>query len=263
MFKRGTSLMASIVALPMALVLVAALFVLTGGQAHAQSMNGGSGMANFAFTALITKGANTNTAITGGLNVNFNSPYYCSPHPYCFHGNLHEPDGTQISVSGELKDGNFNITFYNAEGQPIIKGVGTQQNNGELVGTFNYYKNNYWVASGIWSAYPVANPSDVLALAFWGKTKHGPDAGTLYTGAIVLNKETLTGTFNLPDGTVANVSAMLEQNNISVVFDLGGGMKIFGIGVPYSKDNMTGFKGPFVGHMQGDEGYWHAFFFQF
>lgn len=216
--------------------------------------------ANLAFTGLITQGAGKGIALTGGLTIGIRSNGY-------FNGNFHLPDGTQISVSGRIKsDGNLNITFYTANGKPYITGQGKPKQAGEYVGPFQVFSGKSQVAWGIWSAVAVANPSSSLALAFDGQTVKGPATGTNYSGAIVLDSKTLKGTLNLPNGAIVDVQAAVKGDDITVVFDLGGGAQIIGYGEatknPANGLN-TGFKGPFYGPGNGDVGKWTAFFFGF
>src|SRR5579884_4271728 len=155
---------------------------------------------SLAFTGLITSGANSGTALTGGLTIGIRSDGF-------FNGNFHLPDGTQISVSGRVRsNGKLNITFYTSSGQPFITGQGRLNAAGEYVGPFQVYSGGKQVAWGIWSALPVASPDKVLALAFVGTTTKGPDAGVSYSGAIVLNSSTLVGTMNLPNGAIVGVT---------------------------------------------------------
>jgi hypothetical protein len=213
--------------------------------------------ASFAFTGLITSGQNQGTVLTGGLTITIGNDGY-------FHGNFHEPDGTQVSVSGQAKqDGSLTIAFYTPGGQPFIRGEGMLNGN-EYTGPFQVYSGDKQIASGIWSALAVADPSKVLALAFTGKTLSGPDKGAMYEGAIVLNSQSLAGTFNLPDGTVVMVQGKLKHNgHIKVVFDLGGNKAITGYGKPVNNGNEKGFAGPYFGPATGDKGWWSAYFFGF
>ena len=216
---------------------------------------------SLAFTGLITSGANSGTALTGGLTIGIRSDGF-------FNGNFHLPDGTQISVSGRVRsNGKLNITFYTSSGQPFITGQGRLNAAGEYVGPFQVYSGGKQVAWGIWSALPVASPDKVLALAFVGTTTKGPDAGVSYSGAIVLNSSTLVGTMNLPNGAIVGVTGTLLSNgHIKVVFDLGDGAKITGYGKPTENPANgldKGFKGPFYGPVSGDMGRWVAYFFNF
>lgn len=240
---------------------LAALFLLPAiSFASPTHTKGKTVTASFAFTGLITKGAGKDTSLTGGLTIAIGEKGY-------FHGNFHLPDGTQISVSGRVKsDGSLKITFYNAKGHPIIKGQGTPNKDGEYTGPFQVYSGKDQVASGIWSALPVANPSNVLALAFVGKVVEGPDTGVTLAGPIVLDKSTLKGTLSLATGAVIPVSAQVNGDDIKVVFNLGNGVQIIGTGeLTENPANGLdkGFKGPFSGPASGDEGKWVAYFFKF
>jgi len=210
---------------------------------------------DLAFTGTVP---GTSVILTGGLNLNIRSNGF-------FNGNFHEADGTQISVSGELKSsGAFNITFYSASGTPIIKGVGSPNSSGEFVGTFKVLNANGSVAAnGIWSALPVAYPNDVLSLAFVGTV-----GNTTLSGAIVLDDGTLKGTFNQADGTVLPVSARLLSNNkdgFAIRVNFGDGA-IIGYGKSVSNPangNDKGFAGPFTVTASGAEGTWVAYLFNY
>ena len=203
---------------------------------------------SLAFTGAVP---GTDTALTGGLTIGIRDTGY-------FNGNFHEPDGTQISVSGKLKsNGDFNITFYTAKGVPFILGVGKPNSAGEFVGTFQIVNG----PSGIWSALPVSNPYGVLALAFTGKV-----GATFLSGAIVLNDKTLVGTFNLANGAVLPVSAtLLKDDKYAIRVNFGNGAII---GYGKSVDNPAnpvdkGFAGPFTVTASGAVGTWAAYFFSF
>jgi hypothetical protein len=218
---------------------------------------------NAAFTGLVTSGATKGAALTGGLTIAVRDDG-------SFDGNLHLPEGTRIPVSGQVKsDGAFNITFHNVMGIPIIKGVGQLNSSNEFVGTFAAYdSNDKRVAGGIWSAPIVSNPEDVLALAFVGNTLHGPDAGVSYSGAIIVGKENLRGTFNLPDGTLIPVRLVLQDDGerVTAIFKLDSDTKIVGNGslvTNPANDQDKGYAGPFHGPKMGDAGKWVAYFFGF
>ena len=208
---------------------------------------------DLAFTGTVP---GTSVILTGGLNLNIRSNGF-------FNGNFHEADGTQIAVSGELKSsGAFNITFYNASGTPIIKGVGSPNSSGEFVGTFKVLNANGSVAAnGIWSALPVADPDDVLSLAFVGTV-----GNTTLSGAIVLDSTTLTGTFNQADGTVLPVSAkLLKDSKYAIRVNFGDGA-IIGYGKSVSNPangNDKGFAGPFTVTANGAQGTWVAYLFNY
>lgn len=212
---------------------------------------------HLAFTGLVTKGKARNTPITGGLTEVVQSTGY-------FNGNLHLDDGTQISTSGKLDDGNITISFYNVMGAPVIKGVGHLTKAGDFVGTFQVFYNDKKTDTGIWSALPVNEPEDVTAFAFVGIDIEGHNKGTIYTGALVLNKKTLAGTFNLPGGTIVPVTAILNKDHVlKVRFHLSEDVEIIGIGTPSHEGNLKGFAGNFTGPIHGDTGKWIAYSFSF
>ena len=211
---------------------------------------------HLAFTAYVTTGTAKGDAITGGLTEVVQSTGY-------FNGNLHLPDGTQISTSGKLDDGNITISFYNMLGAPVIKGIGKFKNVGDFVGTFQVLYNTKNVDSGIWSALPVTEHKEVIALAFVGLETQ---ASAELTGAIVLNHKTLVGTFNLANGTIMHVSAKMLKNNpynIRVNFHYNA---IIGYGK--NVENPTnfldkGYTGPFTIKANHTKGQWEAYTFGF
>lgn len=207
---------------------------------------------SLAFTGVIS---GTTTALTGGLTINVKDTGY-------FNGNLHEPDGTQASVSGKIhSDGSLNITFYTKDGVPFILGEAGAASNGLYKGPFQVYNGDKQIASGIWSALVVADPSKVLALAFTGSV-----GNTFLSGAIVLDGSTLAGTFNQPDGSILHVKAnLLIDNKYAIKVNFGDGA-IIGYGKP--TDNPAngqdkGFKGPFYVTANGAKGQWVAYEFGF
>jgi hypothetical protein len=108
------------------------------------------------------------------------------------------------------------------------------------------------------SAAPRAADSGALTFAFRGRVDAGPAKGTVIAGDLSLTPAadgTVSGALDLPDGTSVPVSGRLAQGNLSVTFDLGGGVYIFGIG----QANEDGeFEGPFVGPGEGNRGEWEA-----
>lgn len=96
-----------------------------------------------------------------------------------------------------------------------------------------------------------------LLFAFQGQVNNGPSAGTVLSGDLGLNAAsdgTLSGALTIGD-TAIPVTGRLAGTNISVTFDLGGGVYIFGIGRLGPSGN---FRGPFVGPQSGDLGNWVA-----
>ncbi len=230
-------------------------FAVVARNAHAS--NAKTTTIHLAFTGLVTKGEAKGNPIIGGLTEVVQSTGY-------FNGNLHQSDGTQISTSGKLDDGNITISFYNVIGAPVIKGVGHFTKAGDFVGTFQVFYGDKKIDTGIWSALPVNEPEDVTAFSFVGVDIGGHNAGVAYTGALVLNKKTLAGTFNLPDGTIVPVTAILNKNHVlKVRFHLSEDVEIIGIGTPSHEGNLKGFAGTFTGPVHGDTGKWVAYGFSF
>ena len=104
----------------------------------------------------------------------------------------------------------------------------------------------------------VAAAEGDLTFAFRGRVNVGPAKGTILKGILKLTPAedgSVSGSLELPDGTAAPVSGRLAQGNLSVSFDLGNGVYIFGIG--YAKPNGE-FEGPFFGPGEGNRGEWEA-----
>ncbi len=224
--------------------------------AQALDSNHKTTTASFAFTGLINKGALKGTPLTGGLTLNIEANGN-------FKGNLNLPGGAKVPVNGNVTPkGKLSITFQATKATPLIKGQGTLKNGNEFTGPFQVFTGKKEIACGIWSALAVANPSKELALAFVGKTVSGPEKGTQYSGALLLDSKNLTGTLNLPTGAIIPVKASLKGTTITVTFDLGKGLKIVGTGHPIAK-GLKGFEGPYVGPASKDKGTWVAPFFNF
>ena len=238
-------------------VLSTVFFVMSQSKAHASS--GAPSTVNLAFSGLVTGGKQKGTVLTGGLNEVVQTTGY-------FNGNLHLPDGTQISTSGQIDGTKINITFYNAMGAPEIKGEGQLTKAGDYVGRFQIYYKDDKVDSGIWSALPNTHPNPVT-LAFAGQDIKGPDSGTSYYGALMFGKDSLTGTLNTPDGSIIPVTVRFgEDGQVHVTFSLSSGEKIQGQGAPFTKPNngnLEGYKGSFSGPDAKDSGPWAAYVFSF
>lgn len=214
---------------------------------------------HLAFTGIVTHGKAKGAPITGGLTEVVRSTGY-------FNGNLHLPDGTQVSTSGKLDERHINISFYNVMGAPIIEGVGKLTKAGDFVGTFRVLYKDKTVDTGIWSALPVAEPKHDLALAFVGIIIKGTGKNTIISGAIVLHSKTLVGTFNEPDGTILPVSAKVITNsyyNIRVSF-ADGAIVGFGRNAENPANSLDkGYAGPFKIAATDAVGKWVAFQFGF
>ncbi len=212
---------------------------------------------HLAFTGLVTYGLAKGTPITGGLTETIRSTGY-------FNGSLHQPDGAQISTSGKLDEKYIEITFYNASGTPAIKGQGHLTNAGDYVGTFKVYYSDKHIDKGIWSALPIANPREASAFAFVGLATKGPSKNTTYTGAIVLNEDTHSGVFNLPNGTIIPLITKTDRKgNITITFHFSSTSKIVGVGTPSHTRNLKGYTGTFVGPKNTDAGNCVAYRFRF
>ncbi len=230
-------------------------FVQTRSAVHASG--GKTTPVNLAFTGLVTTGKAKGAVITGGLTEVVQSNGY-------FNGSLHLPGGVQIPTRGRIVGKNINITFDYTKGAPIIKGEGDLEKTGGFVGRFQVFYKDKKIDTGTWSALPVARPKDSLALAFVGATVKGSDAGTTYSGAIVVDDKTHKGTFNTAAGAIIPVSAKFDAKGvITVVFHISSKVEIVGQGSPVQQATLKGYTGAFVGPKSGDAGKWAAYFFGF
>ena len=212
---------------------------------------------HLAFTGIVTNGISKDTPITGGLTEIVRSTGY-------FNGNLHQPDGTQISTSGKIFKKQIEITFYDALGTAVIRGQGHLSSSGNYIGTFQVYYSDNHIDTGLWSALPVTHTKEVIALDFVGIDTDGLDASSVYTGAIILNDDTLAGTFNLPNGASIPVVAKVgSKGTLTVTFRFSSSSKIVGTGAHSHVSELTGYSGTFVGPNSSDAGNWVAYKFRF
>jgi hypothetical protein len=106
-------------------------------------------------------------------------------------------------------------------------------------------------------ARPAAAQETTLLFAFSGTVRNGPSSSTIISGDLSLTPNadgTLTGALDVGDTSIP-VTGRLAGANITVTFDLGGGVFVFGIG---RADEFGNFRGPFVGPASGDFGHWVA-----
>lgn len=108
------------------------------------------------------------------------------------------------------------------------------------------------------AAQTAAATSGDLLYSFEGRVRKGPSKGTELAGKLRLtpgDAGSVSGELTLGDGTQVPVSGRLANGNLSVTFDLGNGVLIFGIG---QADEDGVFEGPFIGPAAGDSGKWEA-----
>ncbi len=240
-----------------AFLIITAVSTIFAVQTAARASDAKTTTIHLAFTGIITYGKAKGTPLIGGLTEVIRSTGY-------FNGNLHMTDGTQISTSGKVDDKRIEITFYNMLGAPVIRSQGHLTKSGDYVGAFQIYYKDKRIDKGLWSALPVADPKEAIALAFVGLDTKGPHKNTVYTGSIVLNEDTFVGTFNLPNGAVIPVVAKFDsKGNITVTFNFSSTSKIGGIGVPSHQGNLKGYVGTFAGPDAQDAGQWVAYGFRF
>jgi hypothetical protein len=102
-----------------------------------------------------------------------------------------------------------------------------------------------------------AAAADPLVYAFSGTVTNGPSKGTKLDGELSLTPGAnggVSGTLTTAAGAIP-VSGTLSGKRISVAFDLGGGVFVFGIGKANSRGE---FVGPFTGPTDDDRGTWYA-----
>lgn len=109
-----------------------------------------------------------------------------------------------------------------------------------------------------------AAPTKTLVIANFEATVYqGPDKGLSLRGTLTLHRArtgAVTGQFTPARRPVLAVSGQLTGYALNLVFSLGHGQEIFGVGTigrdPGTKQGVAG--GPLVGPQQGDSGAWAA-----
>ena len=206
----------------------------------------------YAFTGLITKGAQKGTPLTGGLSL-------LLANSGTFTGAYHRPDTSSLSVKGLTKsDGSIAISFLKNKAD-YVKGQGTANASHEYTGVFQMFNAKKEVSTGIWSAIP-ADPKAMTALAFEGTVKQGQDKGSPMAGAIVLNNKTMTGSLLEANGNVSAAKAKLLNGGKKIQVHIGNNIVSNGKAVTTP---LKGYQGSFTGPLTGDMGIWEAFFFSF
>lgn len=223
--------------------------------AHATSPPTSITRASYAFTALITAGQSIGKPITGGLTLNVHS------NGNVF-GTFHASDSTVALVHGQVADSQITIAFQDTSNGQVVQGTGTANSAGEYLGTFTIAASNQQkvVASGNWTALPVANPGSVLAFALHSFITQGPDQGTTFTAAVVIDRKTLTGTFSGPNGDLANVTVVFQDDGEKIIASYANGLFI---DVGYLVTDPDGYVGTLTVTGTTDKGHWSGYFFTF
>jgi hypothetical protein len=226
--------------------------------ASSLSQHDGGGTHSFALVGVTEPGSVGGVPIVGGLT------FTIGDHGY-YHGQLHQPTGTQLSVSGLIeRHESLSLTAYSIQGIPFIKGESKYAGDGKYTGTFQVYSGNTQLASGIWSAIEL-DPDDVQSLTFNSIVLNGADANTATVGVLVFERETLKGHLLEPDGSQTTVKIKLSNSgkNIKISFAKGKvtatGQRATGPQVGPEK----GYTGQFQGPASNDNGTWTAFQFSF
>jgi hypothetical protein len=254
----------SILSGKMRLVLIFALalagFCLLPAVSFASSLpnhDGGSTL-SFALVGVTGPGSVGGVPIVGGLT------FTIGDHGY-YHGQLHQPTGTQLSVSGLIESHeSLSMTVYSIQGIPFIKGESKYVANGKYTGTFQVYSGNTQLASGIWSAIQL-DPDEVRSLTFNSIVLSGADASTATIGVLVLERKTFKGYLLEPDGTEITANAHLSNAGKNIKVSLAHG-KITATGQHVSGPQVgseNGYTGQFQGPTSNDSGTWTAFQFSF
>lgn len=239
-----------------ALALVpASALATTAHPAHAaSSLHISTSKVSYAFTALITTGKTLGKPITGGLTLNIDNSGNVS-------GSFHTPDNQVASVTGQATGSQITLLFQDVLEDHVLQGTGTVNNSGEYLGTFNLFTSGQKeVSSGVWSGLPVANPDGVLAFALRSFITQGPDKGTVFTAAVVIDKKTLTGTFSGPSGDLASVTVVFKDGGETIIASYAGGVFI---DTGHLVDNPAGYVGNVVVSGSADRGHWVGSFFTF
>ena len=239
----------------LALCALAVLLVLVRTpSAHVAAANTNSTKSSYAFTSLVTAGENSGHAITGGLTLNIKGNG-------TFSGSFHGPDSPGVPAQGQVTGSQIRLSFQVNESQ-VIQGTGRANASGEYLGTFTISPSDQQkvVSSGEWSALPVANPKGVLAFALHSAITQGPDKGTVFTAAVVINLSTLTGTYSGPAGDLANVTVVFKDKGAEIIASYANGAFI---DTGRLVDNPGGYVGTVIVTGSTDKGHWEGYFFTF
>lgn len=224
--------------------------------AQAASTNTSTTKASYAFAALITAGEHNGLPITGGLTLHINNAGN-------FSGSFHAPDSPAVAVNGQVTGSQITLSFHDADNDRVIKATGTADSSGYYNGTFNVFAlaGQAAVASGTWTGLPVANPDSVFAFALHSFITQGPDKGTVFSAAVVVDKSTLTGTFSGPtNGDLANVVVVFKNGTRTIVASYDNGLFI---DTGHLVEDQSGYVGTLTVTGTTDKGHWAGFFFTF
>ncbi|HLJ35493.1 MAG TPA: hypothetical protein VKU38_17695 [Ktedonobacteraceae bacterium] len=108
-----------------------------------------------------------------------------------FSGNFNAPASPAAPVQGQISGNQITFSFNDPDGGRVIQATGAASASGQYTGTFNVSMSarQNIVASGVWSALPVANPGAVFAFALHSVITQGPDKGTAFSAAVVVDKK--------------------------------------------------------------------------
>ncbi len=231
-------------------LVMSALFLLpmAAMAAPAQSTQAKTTTSNFAFAGLVNKGRGVGTNLLGGLTLQSESNGK-------FTGTLSDPVGFKTPVAGNVTKGKITINIGPSRANnDVIKGQGTLKNGNQFVGSFQIVEDKKEVASGIWSALAVANPSQEKIFAY-------TDGNV--GGVLLLDSKKLTGNLNASTGKVIPAKATIARDkSITLVLSLSSKKQLVGVGHPLT-NGQQGYEGSFNGAAHDNPGSWKAQAFSF
>lgn len=237
---------------------LAGFFLLPAVSFASPLSHGGGSTRSFALVGVTEPGSVGGAPIVGGLTFTIGDYGY-------YHGQLHQPTGTQLSVSGLIEPHeSLSITAYSIQGVPFIKGKSSYVSDGKYTGTFQVYSGDTQLASGIWSAVEL-DPDDVQSLTFNSVVLNGADANTATVGVLIFGQDTSKGYLLEPDGTQTAARVRLSDGKEHIKISLAKG-KITATGQRATGPQLgpeKGYTGQFQGPASNDKGTWTAFQFSF
>ncbi len=255
--SKKTFLMLGVMLGCVALVLVPAVASrATAHAAPAMSKHTSTTTASYAFASLITKGEHTGEPVTGGLTLTIHNAGNVS-------GSFHAPDGPAVPVQGQVTGNQITFSFHDADSDRVFKVTGAASSSGYYNGTFSVFKSDGQnaVAAGTWTGLPAANPDTVFAFALHSFITQGPDKGTVFSAAVVVDKKALTGTFSGPtNGDLANVTVVFTEGGQKITASYDNGLFI---DVGHRVENDPGYVGTLSVTGTTDKGHWSGLLFTF
>jgi hypothetical protein len=197
------------------------------------------------FAALINEGVGSGTAYVGGLNLQFDHDNGGVK------GTLNLPGNEHLPVTGTIDNGQITLYIF-LDQHTFIKAQGTFDGIDTYSGTFNEYINENQVASGIWSASLIDQPSEVTTYAYHLTITTGPYIGAYLDAVLVINNQTGIGNAYEANGLVTPFTFAQTGSHVTMVFYLPDDIQIFDQGI-LSGNYMAGTSTSTVGG-----GVWYA-----